>query len=410
VVLGGHHPTACPEDVLRHGAVDFIIRGEGEVAMPLLAKALKDRTPIKDLPGIGYKTGLEQFHINPTVYMERPDDFPLPADHLINHRYYRRKTGRSIVVTAGRGCPMRCSYCCVGSTSEVPYRKRSVAAVVGEITRAMRGQNAGFVDFEDENLSMDRAWFLDLLGEIKTRFKTAVPELRAMNGLYPPSLDEKTVAAMKAAGFSTLNLSLCSTDAVQLNRFLRPDVTRAFSDALGWAEKYGLDAVGYIIAGAPHQTAASSLQDLLFLAGKRVLAGLSIYYPAPGSRDYSVCRELGVLPDDYALMRSSALPVSHTTRRIESVTLLRLSRILNFMKGIIDRGEKIPDPAPFIKGDVLPGNSGDMGRALLSWFLYDGKIRGVTREGAVYEHRISEKPARDFIDGIKTVRLRGCRT
>jgi anaerobic magnesium-protoporphyrin IX monomethyl ester cyclase len=407
VVLGGHHPTACPEDVLRHEAVDFIIRGEGEVAMPFLAKALENGTSIKELSGIGYKTGPGKYHINPSVYMDRPDDFPLPADHLINHRYYRRKKGRSIVITAGRGCPMQCSYCCVGSTSELPYRKRSVAAVIGEITRALRQENLGFVDFEDENLSMDRTWFLDLLGEIQTRFKTSALELRAMNGLYPPSLDETVIAAMKAAGFSTLNLSLCSTHTQQLKRFLRPDVTRAFSDALDWAEKYGLDAVGYIIAGAPHQTPGASLGDLLFLAGQRVLAGLSIYYPAPGSRDFDTCRELGVLPDDYALMRSCALPISHTTRRIESVTLLRLSRILNFMKRLIDGGEKIPDPAPFEDGAIPSMDSGNPGLTLLSWFLYDGKIRGVTREGVVYEHRISRELARDFIDGIKTVRVRG---
>jgi anaerobic magnesium-protoporphyrin IX monomethyl ester cyclase len=34
-----------------------------------------------------------------------------------------------------------------------------------------------------------------------------------MNGLFPPSLTEAVVRAMRAAGFKTLNLSLGSSDA-----------------------------------------------------------------------------------------------------------------------------------------------------------------------------------------------------
>lgn len=35
IVVGGHHPTAMPGDLLRSGAVDFVLRGEGEVSLPL---------------------------------------------------------------------------------------------------------------------------------------------------------------------------------------------------------------------------------------------------------------------------------------------------------------------------------------------------------------------------------------
>ena len=50
-VLGGHHPTEMPEEVLRHDCVDFIIRGEGEAAMTLLAGAIRGETPVESVPG-----------------------------------------------------------------------------------------------------------------------------------------------------------------------------------------------------------------------------------------------------------------------------------------------------------------------------------------------------------------------
>ncbi|MCU0592264.1 MAG: radical SAM protein, partial [Desulfobacterales bacterium] len=142
---------------------------------------------------------------------------------------------------------------------------------------------AGFIDFEDENLSLNHGWFMDLLGGIRQRFAGEALELRAMNGLFPPTLDETIVAAMAAAGFKTLNLSLGSTHAEQLSRFHRPDVRAAFDRSLDLAEDHGLTAVGYIIVGAPHQSAEESVDDLLFLSERRVLAGVSVFYPAPGS-------------------------------------------------------------------------------------------------------------------------------
>ena len=100
---------------------------------------------------------------------------------------------------------------------------------------------------------MDKKWFRRLLQEIHLRFKGYDLELRAMNGLLPATLDDATIHDMHIAGFKTLNLSLGSTSLIQLERFSRPDVRQAFDRALASAGKYHMDAVGYVIAGAPDQ-------------------------------------------------------------------------------------------------------------------------------------------------------------
>jgi len=46
-------------------------------------------------------------------------------------------------------------------------------------------------------------------------------------------------------------------------------------------------------------------------------------------------------------------------------------------------------------------------RRLLSQFLDDGKIRGVTPEGEVFEHLISQNLANAFRTGLAAVELRG---
>jgi len=404
IVLGGHHPTAMPKRAIESSAVDFVLRGEGEVSMPMLAKALragKPDTGLNSIPGIVFRREDGTVVCNEPVAMEGLDIYPRPAMGLIKHKFYKRGRKGSAMIVASRGCPMKCSYCSIGSPEYLTYRRRSVEFVVGEIDEVVHRHNVGFIDFEDENLSLDREWFLKLLREIRVRYDGMELEFRAMNGLFPPSLDEGVIREMKMAGFKTLNLSLGSTSSEQLKRFRRPDVRSALENNLDCADKYGLEAVVYVIASAPGQPAEDSVRDLLFLANKKALVGVSIFYPAPDSADFRLCEQLGILPGKLSLMRSSVLPLSHTTSRLEAVTLLRLGRILNFMKALGHPGAIMHDSLPFTSTDLPDlSNRRDIGIQLLRRFFHDGKIRGVTPDGEIYEHRVSKKLTSMFIEGL----------
>jgi hypothetical protein len=277
-----------------------------------------------------------------------------------------------------------------------------------EIALAAGDREIGLIDFEDENLAMDRTWFVDLLQEIIAYFGSHGPELRAMNGLFPPALDAATVTLMRKAGFRELNLSLGSCDRHQMQRFNRPDVTRAFDRVLDWAAAANLTAVGYLIAGAPDQDPLTSVTDLLFLASRRVLVGLSIYYPAPESLDFERCRESGLLPRSPLCWRSTALPIDHATRRMESLTLLRLARLLNFMKRSIDETGGLPSPAPISldPSQSLPDRS-EIGRRLLGGFLYDGIIRGLSPNGEIVVHSQAQPLVQAFRKGLQDTLIRG---
>lgn len=414
VVLGGHHPTHLPEKVLECPAVDYVLRGEGEQSMPELARALKEKSDLRNVPGIAFRGPSGRSIVNPPAAVPDLDRQPLPAFRLLNRRFYRRNGRGSGVVTASRGCPMRCSYCSMGGSSGITYRKRSVESVLAEIEELVYTFGTGFIDFEDENISLDRRWFLCLLDGINERFAAADLELRAMNGLFPPTLDDEIIRRMKEAGFTALNLSLASTCPEQLARFRRPDVRVSFENALRCARRLGMHAVGYIIVGAPHQAAFDSLADLLYLAGLPVIAGVSVYYPSPGSADFSLCSDAGLLPEKTSLLRSTVFPISHTTTREESITLLRLGRILNFIKSLppLRQPRSLPvDPVPCstdgmkaierLASDArTPTARRNIGIILLAWFLHDWRVRGVTPDGEVYEHRVSEPLCRMFVQAV----------
>jgi hypothetical protein len=212
---------------------------------------------------------------------------------------------------------------------------------------------------------------------------------------------------MKTAGFKTLNLSLGSTSEEQLARFSRADVRPAFDRALNLAERFGMRAVGYVICAAPFQRSEDTISDLLYLAERRVLAGVSVFYPAPGSTDFGLCQKHGLLPDHFSGMRSSALPLSHTTSRKEAATLLRLARILNFMKSLLDAKTPVPDASPEKIRIDNPDSRIEIGKQLIGQFLNDGRIRGVTPQGTVYDHLISKSVSREFVARLPQINMRG---
>ena len=409
IVLGGHHPTAVPRSVMGFAAVDFVLRGEGEVSIARLATAVKTGADFESVPGLVFRKPGGALQVNAPVAMEHPDHYPAPASHLINHRFYQRNRKASMVIVASRGCPMHCTYCSVGASSVLKYRRRSVVSIMDEIETAASRHPLGFIDFEDENLSLDRGWFLELLTAIRRRFPAEGPELRAMNGLFPPTLNHDVLTAMKTAGFKSINLSLVSTDKEQLKRFHRPDVRGAVNRVLEHCEDLGLTAVAYVIAAAPFQNAQDSLSDLLYLAGHRVLAGLSIFYPAPGSADFNLCRTHGLLPQAFCRLRATALPISHTTTRLQAVTLLRLSRIINFMKLLADM--KTPIPATDTRAVKInePEDRIEAGTRLITRFLADGIIRGISPQGKIFDHRTSTELTHRFLAGLESVKIRGTR-
>ena len=271
IVLGGHHPTTLPERLLAHPAVDCVLRGDGEATLPALALALANQRPLKTVPGIGFRRKDGSYHLAPPAFVANLDELPPPAYDLADSAYYARSAKSSVVLSTSRGCPLKCSYCCTGAASAIPYRRRTIDHVMYEVRRAAANATIGFIDFEDENISLDRSWFLSLLDRLQSFFAGAPPERRAMNGLHPATLSGRVVGRMQQAGFQTLNLSLGTTDPEQQKRFGRPDLRVDFDRALDGARRHDLTAVGYLIAGAPGQNPQTVINDLMFLAQRRVL-------------------------------------------------------------------------------------------------------------------------------------------
>jgi len=195
-------------------------------------------------------------------------------------------------------------------------------------------------DIEDDNFTFDKERAKRLMSLVVETFGEGNLELSAMNGVSFDSLDKELLTLMRKAGFKTVNLSFVSTDPSFKERMGRPGTTEAFDKVLGEAGQAHLNVIAYAILGIPGQMIGEMVDTLIYLMGKRVLLGPSVYYPTPGTTLFEQCKAKDLLPSHPSQWRSSALPIeTEDFNRLDIVTLFRLARVINFIKGKVDEGE-----------------------------------------------------------------------
>ncbi len=338
VVMGGAHVNADPEGVLESPLVDYVVLGEGERRLSLLLSELEKKgRAVAATDGIGCRRNGEMAVPAAGSFIDNLDALPSPARDLLDPDSYRIGKKRSTMIITSRGCPHRCAYCSAHRTMGTGFRTRSPLNIIVEMKECRERYDIQAFDIEDDNFTYDQGRAAEVLRLIIETFGEGSLEMSAMNGISFASLNRELMDLMKRAGFKTVNLSLVSTDRDVRSAMGRPAGAPDFSAILDEAERAGLNVVAYAILGMPGQTIGDMVDTVGYLMGKKVLVGPSIYYPVPGTALFDRCRKEGVLPSSFSMYRSSAFPIQTSSfERIDLVTLFRLVRVVNFIKGKID--------------------------------------------------------------------------
>jgi hopanoid C-3 methylase len=133
VFAGGHSVSFVAEQVLGHagGAIDVVLKGEGETGAPALLAAVPDRA-LAEVPGAVTADGPGR----PPRMLHSLDD-QLPARHLGGRRrkYFIGVMDPAASIEFTRGCPWDCSFCSAWTFYGRSYRRLSPEAAVEDMTR-----------------------------------------------------------------------------------------------------------------------------------------------------------------------------------------------------------------------------------------------------------------------------------
>ena len=315
-VLGGHHVTVRPLDVLSNNDVDYIVVGEGEYAMLELVDALEhggSAGPEK-IEGIGYKIDGKPV-INPSRKpIQDLDSLPFPARHLLNLENYfsaveAGQSPRGDYLPAGkkwatlitsRGCPYECVFCAIHLTMGRKWRPRSAQNVVKEIEELVNIYGIRHFMIEDDNMTLDvtRAKEIcDFIIQRKLGITWCMP-----NGVRADALDEELIKKMKASGCTEVFVAPESGDQNVVNNIIKKRIDlKKIEEAVRLFSKYGVNVNAVFVIGCIGETKENIRQSIGFarkliqLGAKGICANIAT--PYYGTELYRQAKEKGFLLD-----------------------------------------------------------------------------------------------------------------
>ena len=178
VIAGGVYFSYAVDETLAEGAVDYIVRGEGERTLAELVEALiEGRSDLSSIAGLALMyDGRAQVNAPRAPIMDL-DRLARPAYDLLRVGAYGRGSHNHPDLASlehGRGCIDRCSFCILwkhfGDSSnghtDPCYRTKSPERTVDEVQWLARDYGRRTIHFVDPCFNVDPAWtdrFADLM-------------------------------------------------------------------------------------------------------------------------------------------------------------------------------------------------------------------------------------------------------
>lgn len=302
VVMGGLHVTARPEEPSQHGAAAVI--GEGEVVWDEVLEdaargALK---PVYDPRG-------RDFHLGAA---------PMPAFELLDVERYNRFT-----VQTSRGCPWRCNFCASSILLTKKYKQKPVGKVLAEIDRLRALWPRPFIEFADDNSFVHRAYWFELLPQLKKRRVKWFTETDL--SVYQ---DERLLELMREAGCVEVLIgfespSARALDGIELKRNFKRVRHHEYRAAIRTIQRHGIRVNACFVIGLDGH-GPEAVDELLDFVRDTPSFDVQVTVPTafPGTPLWNQLAREGRLLDERAYERCTLFDVNFEPRGM-SVEALR---------------------------------------------------------------------------------------
>src|SRR6266699_163305 len=170
IVWGGYFPTQHSDVILKDPAIDFTVRGHGEMVFLDLLATLEQDGDYRSIAGLGYRHasgGVQQNDLAPIPHPDRLPPFPY---HRTDVRRYIRATflgSRTLPHHSSYGCPFFCNFCAVVNMVGGRWLPQS-AERTASVARYLHDQHgADAVEFYDNNFFVHEARTVEFAERIR---------------------------------------------------------------------------------------------------------------------------------------------------------------------------------------------------------------------------------------------------
>jgi tRNA A37 methylthiotransferase MiaB len=297
VIVGGPHPSMVGAEVLECADIDAAVRGEGERTVVELLDAVDSRRGFDGVDGVVFRDGDRIVENAPRQLIDDVDSLCFPHESarevLRDRDEYPLRAFSSIF--AIRGCPYECLFCGSREIWSRKVRYRSPGSVVREI-KGLQKMGLRSVRFDDDTFGVNRAYIADLCGALSKH----CPGLKWSCELHVKLVDDETVSLMKSAGCYLVEVGIESGNNKILAAMRKNITIEEALAACRLVKKHGLQLLAFFMVGFPQET-EDTLRDTISAMRKTRCDAVSysIFTPYPGTEIFGMCREQGLIGDDF---------------------------------------------------------------------------------------------------------------
>ena len=319
IIVGGIHATLEPMSFLNEPYIDYVIRGEGELAFLEFCDTFdKDRKKLNNLKNVNLNS------LRPYLKM---DDLKLPNYSLLDLNKYEH-----FYVSISRGCPGNCTFC---ETSKLwgvngrPFVRAINAEKAIELFReVVEKYKKNTFEIIDDNLLTFKSKCFEIC-------KYLVKERVFFHCFARVDyIDDEILRELKKAGCHTIQIGAESGSQRVLDFLNKRVKVQQNIDAIKCCKRNGIICDASFMIGLPTET-LSEMKETIYLIKKYKpdIANVKIYNPLPGAPLFDYCVEKGLVKkpetlEEWALWTGNHRTVNHNVSPTTAKELIKTSQDL----------------------------------------------------------------------------------
>ena len=273
LIVGGIHPTLCPEEFVDYA---FVCQGDGENALVNFLHWVQGNYP---MPNRILKIPMN------IEAIETPDWGIVEAE---KYTMVMPTGERAFPVQGSLGCPFNCVFCSSNLLFDGKVRFKSIEQVDKEICAGINQFGFKNIVFRDENITLNRKRFLELCRYLKEKKMSWWGQTRAH------LLDDEIAEIAKDSGCQGLSIGVETGDPYVMKMIQKGETLEQIEKGFRILKKAGLRSVANFMIGHPWDT-PETVQRTLTFADKidPDYFGIQIATPFPGTKFREIVIEQG---------------------------------------------------------------------------------------------------------------------
>ncbi|MCK4735417.1 MAG: radical SAM protein [Methanophagales archaeon] len=300
LVIGGIHASIMGEQIVKKYRNVVVVVGEGEITFSELLSAFENGYSLDNIKGLVYWENGKIVKTEERELNYNLDSLPHPKHDVFFDCEPERTTAHIIT---SRGCPFKCSFCCLHCISKRKYRVRNIDDVIKEIVDLkIKYPRLKTIQIHDDNFTLNNNRVIDLCKKI-IALNLDIDFIAS--GMIKP-VSKEMLYYMEKAGFKKLMFGL-ETGEEKLMLNTHKGIKKKDAEALFYKlKKHNFLITTFLMVGFPGESEDTVNETISFVKKLQkikynYIMGIGKLWVYPGTEIYQIMKNENCISDDYWL-------------------------------------------------------------------------------------------------------------